>query len=99
MKPIALLFVLCAAAPASAAVSGFYDSAEQITTILGSSTVADNVRQMPIKELSFDGRTRDGLIKWEIETRHCDIDVFLREVQSAGVGKTRYEVARVHACD
>lgn len=99
MKPIILTLAVLAAGPSHAAVSGFYDSAEQISTILGSGAVADKLRQMPVKELSFDGERHNGLLKWEIDTDRCDVDVFLKPVPPAGVGKTTYEVAEIRDCD
>ncbi len=42
------LFLVALTSPAVAALSGFYDSAEKITTILSSSLVADAVGQAPV---------------------------------------------------
>lgn len=99
MKSMMLTLALLAAAPANAAVSGFYDSAEQISVILGSNQVADKVRQLPIKDLSFEGQRQNGTLKWEVETEHCEVDVFLRAIPPAALGKTTYEIAEVRDCD
>ena len=81
-----------------AAVSGFYDSAEQIQTILSSAELADQLKQQPIESLEFDGAASDGTLEWEVETEACDLSVYLRAVPPAGVGKTTYEMARIGDC-
>lgn len=85
--------------PSHAALSGFYDSAEQITAILESPDVADALRQMPIKSLEHEGVREDGTIGWEIEAEGCDLTVRLRPVPPAGIGKTTYNVEVTGACE
>lgn len=105
MKPIlAAALLALAAAPATAALSGFYDSAEQIGTILGSSEVADALRQAPVDKLEYEGSTADGLLEWEIESRDCELSVYLRAAEAASAdgtpmpGKTGYGIARIGPC-
>lgn len=80
------------AAPASAALSGYHDSAEQIITIVQSAEVADALRQAPIESIDRKGSRSDGAIKWEVETSDCDLDVYLTPVKVDGAGKTTYQV-------
>ncbi len=84
--------------PAHAALSGFYDSAEQIKTILDSPEVADALRQLPIKSMERENDRSDGAIKWEIEAGNCDLDVYLRPIAPTGVGKTTYSIEVGRAC-
>lgn len=102
MKEVAVVAALAGAmlaAPAHAALSGFHDSAEQIRTILESAEVADALHQAPIESLEHEGVREDGAIRWEIETRRCDLTVYLRPVPPAGVGKTTYRVEVTNACE
>lgn len=84
---------------AHAALSGFYDSAEQINTILASPEVADALRQFPIKSMERDDDRSDGTIKWEIEAGDCNLDVYLAPIKPTGVGKTTYKVEVGKACE
>jgi hypothetical protein len=95
------LAALIALAPTSAfaAVSGYYDSAEKISTILASSDVADALRQAPIGEISNSGTRDDGAAEWTIRTQDCDLVVYLVAVPPAGVGKTTYEVDLPKSCE
>ena len=88
-----------AATPAHAALSGFYDSGEQITTILSSSEIADAVRQAPIGAVSNTGTRKDGAHEWTIRVQECDLVVFLLPVPPNGPGKTTYEVSIPGACE
>lgn len=96
---VAALVVTMLAAPARAALSGFHDSAEQIRTILESAEVADALHQAPIESLEHEGVREDGAIRWEVETRRCDLTVYLRPVPPAGVGRTTYRVEVTNACE
>lgn len=84
--------LLLFASPASAALSGFHDSAEQITAILQSEALADALKQAPIESIEHEGVRSDGAIKWEVETKNCDLDVYLTPVKPDGAGKTTYQV-------
>lgn len=92
MKIATVAALALLSSPASAALSGFQDSAEQISTILQSVEIADALRQAPIESIEFEGTRADGAFKWEIETKGCDLDIYLLPVQPEGVGKTTYQV-------
>jgi hypothetical protein len=96
-----LAAALIALTPTSAfaALSGFYDSAEQITTILGSSEVGDALRQAPIGKIENTGTRKDGAREWQIRTQDCDLTVYLVPVPPAGVGMTTYSVELPKTCD
>lgn len=100
MKTIANAIVIAIMAfPAHAALSGFHDSAEQIKVILESPEIADAGHQAPIESLENRGVRDDGAIKWEIETRRCDLTVHLRPVPPSGAGKTTYRVETINRCE
>lgn len=99
LRPALTLAVLGLAAPASAALSGFHDSAEQIQTILGNEQVANVLGQRPIKGLDFEGVRRDGGLEWEVDTDGCDLTVFLIPQPPAGPGKTTYTLETNGRCD
>lgn len=87
------------AQPALAMVSGFYDSAEKIATILASDLVADAVRQAPIGSISEIGKTEAGNAFWQVRVQECDLGVELKAIPPEGVGKMTYEVVSVTACE
>lgn len=95
---IAALFLSALSFPAQAALSGFYDSGEQVKAILDSPEVANALRQAPVKSIEQEGIRSDGTIEWEIETKDCELTVYLRPVPPAGVGKTTYVVAIKDGC-
>mgnify|MGYP000920422917 CR=1 FL=1 len=95
--PAALLLAL-ASSPAHAALSGFYDSAEQIGTILSSETVAKALRQAPIGHVANTGTREDGAHEWQITTQECDLTVYLIPVPPKGVGKITYDLEVGNAC-
>ncbi|HWK81929.1 MAG TPA: hypothetical protein VNP95_14245 [Thermomicrobiales bacterium] len=92
------LALVLAAAPAEAALSGFYDSAEQINTILTSTAVADALRQAPIGHVANTGTRKDGAHEWQVRTQECDLTVYLKPVPPQGVGKTTYELELGNGC-
>lgn len=85
--------------PASAALSGFYDSGEQISTILSSAAVGDAIRQAPIGAITNTGTRNDGAHEWEIRAQDCDLKVYLVPKAPAGVGKVTYAVEVPKACE
>lgn len=101
MKKIAIAAVMITvpALPASGALSGFYDSGEQISTILSSEAVGDAIRQAPIGAITNTGTRDDGAHEWEIRTQECDLKVYLVPKAPAGVGKTTYTVEVPKACE
>lgn len=85
--------------PAFAALSGFYDSAEQISTILASSAVADALHQAPLGAISNSGTRDDGAKEWTLRTQECDLIVYLVPVLPNGPGKTTYTVDVPTQCE
>ena len=92
MLKLAALLPLLAAAPANAALSGFYDSAEQIGVILSSGKVADAVRQAPVEALTHSGTRKDGAREWTVRVHNCSLKVYLVAVPPKGLGKTTYQL-------
>jgi hypothetical protein len=100
MKRLLPLAVLALApAPAFAALSPFYDSVEQIETILASAAVADALRQAPLRGLENTGTRDDGAREWTLRTPECDLVVYLIAVPPDGPGMTTYTVDAPEACD
>lgn len=101
MKRLALTATLLALPPlpASAALSGFYDSGEQITAILSSEAVANALRQAPIGAVTNTGTRNDGANEWEVRTQECDLKVYLVPHAPVGVGKTTYTIDVPKACE
>lgn len=93
----AAIFAL-SATPSFAALSGFYDSAERIQTILSSNAVADALHQQPIGAISNTGTREDGASEWTVRTQDCDLVVYLIAVPPAGPGKTTYTLDMPKAC-
>jgi hypothetical protein len=87
------------ATSAQAAVSGYYDSVEQIGVILGSEHVADALHQAPIGAISNTGTRKDGAKEWTIRVQECDLKVYLIPVFPDGVGKTTYRLELPGACE
>lgn len=101
MKHILAAAALLALTPTSAfaALSGFYDSAEQITAILSDSEIADALRQAPIGQIANTGTRDDGAHEWQIRTQDCDLTVYLIPVAPSGPGKTTYRPEGPYACE
>lgn len=92
---------MLAASPAAAALSGFYDSAEKIGTILASDAVADALRQAPIGAISNTGTAKDGGDAWTVRTQDCDLVVVLtaQPLPEGMVGKATYDLRIVTPCE
>lgn len=95
---ISLLAVTLAAVPAHAALSGFYDSAEQIGVILSSAAVANALHQAPVGAISNTGTRKDGAREWTVRVQDCDLKVYLVPVMPNGVGKTTYKIEIPGVC-
>lgn len=95
----ASLIVALAALPAQAALSGFYDSAEQIGVILSSAAVANALHQAPVGAISNTGTRKDGAREWTVRVQACDLKVYLVPVMPNGVGKTTYTIEIPAACE
>lgn len=98
MRLILVLVLGFATSPAFAALSGFYDSAERIRTILENSLVADALQQQPIGAISNTGTRKDGASEWTVRTQECDLIVYLVAVPPSGPGKTTYTVETTGTC-
>lgn len=96
---LAALAVCLLASPALAALSPYYDSAEQISTILGDPRIGDALHQAPIGAISNTGTRADGASEWTIRVQGCDLKVYLRPVPPKGMGKTTYEIDSIGTCD
>ena len=96
----AALFVLLSlgAVPAEAALSGYYDSAEQINMILSNAAIADAVHQAPIDGLTRGKARKDGAFEWIVRTGRCTLKVYLTPVVPDYPGKTTYRVDPPGAC-
>lgn len=94
-----ILFPALLATPAAAALSGYYDSAERIGTILGSGAVADAVHQAPIGAISNTGTRKDGASEWQVRTQECDLLVYLIPILPEGPGKTTYKLDIPGKCE
>ncbi|PZU24193.1 MAG: hypothetical protein DI589_04740 [Shinella sp.] len=95
---ISLLAVTLAVVPAHAALSGFYDSAEQICVILSSAAVANALHQAPVGAISNTGTRKDGAREWTVRVQDCDLKVYLVPVMPNGVGKTTYKIEIPGVC-
>lgn len=87
------------ASAAQAAVSGYYDSVEQIGAILGNEQVASAVHQAPIGAISNTGTREDGAKEWTIRVQECDLKVYLIPVLPEGIGKTTYRLDIPGVCE
>ncbi len=101
MKHLIAATLACTAlpSPAAAALSGYYDSAERIATILSSSMVADAVGQAPVGSISNTGTRKDGASEWQVRTQDCDLTVYLIPVVPEGPGKTTYRLDIPGRCE
>lgn len=95
---LGLILAVLAATPASAMLSGYYDSAEKITAILQSAAVADALRQAPIGSIANTGTAPDGADEWTVRVQDCDLVVRVIGHPPTGVGKTTYTVELTAPC-
>lgn len=95
------VLALVAGSPAAAMVSGFYDSAEKIGTILSSGAVADALHQAPIGAISNTGTTKAGGDEWTVRSQACDLVVVLtaEPLPEGMVGKQTYSLSIAKPCD
>ncbi len=100
MRVFCLCVMVCVATPAAAALSGFYDSAEKIGTILNNAEVADALRQAPVGSVSNSGTAKDGGDEWTVRTQECDLKVVLtpQPMAEGMVGKATYDLRIVEPC-
>ncbi len=102
MKPIWIFAAFMAATPATAALSGFYDSAAQITAITSSAPVANALKQLPISGMKAVGKRAGDKIEWRVWTERCSIGVLLAPVAkpdaAPAMGRTDYQVSDIGRC-
>lgn len=98
MRPLLALAFALAPLPALAALSPFYDSGEQIGTLLASSEIADALGQAPLRGIENTGTRDDGAKEWTIRTQECDLVVYLIPVPPEGVGMTTYRLETIRGC-
>lgn len=80
-------------------MSGFYDSAAQMETILQDGRVADAVSQAPVQAMENTGiRKQDGALRWTVRTNRCNLSVYLVVKPAQGLGRTAYEVREIGGC-
>ncbi len=85
--------------PASAALSGFFDAAEQVQAIMSSTDVSSAMKEMPFDTLE-QVRTRDnGDVEWRVQNSECYVIATLKPIPPEALGKTTYEVVGVSACE
>lgn len=104
MPRLALAFALTAtllANPASAALSGYHDSAAKIAAILASPQVADALRQMPVRSVENTGTAADGADEWTVRTQDCDLAIKVTAHPPADgmVGMTSYTAEPLGSCN
>lgn len=98
MKLIAIALSLTLAAPAHAALSGFYDSGAQISVILQSGLVADALHQAPIEQITRGQSWSDGRQNWRLRTQRCVATVQLEPKKRSTIGPVSWVVRSVGAC-
>ena len=99
MKTILLTIALLIPAPAMAALSGYYDSLEQMQAMTSDNRLADALKQSPITGMSAMGVTSAGLLHWNVSGTDCSVPVYLTAIPPLGAGKTRYEIHSVGSCN
>ena len=97
LVPLAVLALT--ASPTLAALSPFYDSGEQIETILMSTEVADALGQSAVRALERTGTRDDGAHEWTVRTEGCDLVVYLIPVPPRGAGMTTYTLDLPNTCE
>lgn len=86
---------------ANAAVSGYYDSIEQITAILTSESVAEQVAPWPIESVEQTKTSPDAPTEWIIRTQECSLTVVLtaEPPEDGATGMTTYSAAPIGTCE
>lgn len=104
--PLAAAAFALLAHPAVAALSGYYDSIEQIQAILADDAVAKALPPYPLSALEFLGTTAEGQPEWRITGDGCRLQVTLQPVPPGTsadgmpvLGKTTYQVAKIGGCN
>ncbi len=98
MRVIAAILALTLAAPAQAALSGFYDSGAQIGVILQSGLVADALHQAPVEQITRGQSWPNGRQDWRLRTQRCALTVQLEPRKRSTIGPVSWVVRSVGAC-
>lgn len=100
LRPALIAALLLVAPPATAALSGWYDSAAKIGVILGDGGIADLLHQAPIRAIENTGTTPDGQDEWTVRTQDCDltVKVIAHPPEDGMVGMTTYTVEPLGSC-
>lgn len=87
------------AMPAQAALSGYYDSLEQIQAVVQDARVGNALKQLPISHIeSQAGAPGDTTRQWRVRSQDCELTILLEAKPPNGPGKTTYAVKQVSAC-
>lgn len=90
---------LCGATQAQAALSGYYDSLEQIQTLITDQRVADALKQLPIESIEIQSDPSDRKTRhWRVRSQGCELSVQLEAKPPAGPGKTTYAIQKISTC-
>ncbi|QRZ13661.1 hypothetical protein JWJ88_19585 [Paracoccus methylovorus] len=87
MKSFAAAAILAiTAAPASAALSGYWDNSKIIHATLGNDMVADALKQQPVESITS---TESG---YQIQSQDCRVDVQVTRTAPDRPGPTRFSL-------
>ena len=96
LRSMALLAVSVTfgAGPAFAALSPWYDRAEQVQTLLASDVLQQQLGGQPLDGIEHEGVRADGAQIWDLDTAGCDLTVHLipQPPEDGMVGKTTYQL-------
>lgn len=98
ISALAVAALLTVTSAAQSAVSGYYNSVEQMNAILQSQELGDALNQLPVTSLIMTGTRRDGAIEWTVKTKRCRLKLYLIAVPPQGLGKTTYRLETPNSC-
>lgn len=101
IRRAALCLLLLGPTAAHAALSGYYDSIEQITAILTSEAVAEQLDPWPIQSVEQTAAPMDGPSEWIVRSHECSLTVALTSVpvEDGTIGMATYRVEPLNRCD
>lgn len=79
--------LIAPALPASAAVSGYWDSSKILHAVLGDNRLADSLKQQPIERIE---KTAEG---YEVSSRDCTVQVKVASRVPNHPGPTRHAIS------
>lgn len=96
---LSLLLLLPTAA--NAALSAYYDSIEQITAILNSESIAEQLGPWPIESVEQAETSPDAPSRWIVRTQDCSLTVTLtaEPPEDGATGMTTYSAAPMGTCE